>query len=61
MGRTDLPGGNWDTLSDSLVKAMKIIPDDNILHPGHGVDTTMAIEKKQNPFLIPLLKRVNSF
>jgi len=60
VGRTDLPGGNWETLSDSLVKAMKIIPDDNILHPGHGVDTTMAIEKKQNPFLIPLLNRVNS-
>ena len=61
VGRTDLPGGNWDTLCDSLVKAMENISHNYILHPGHGPDTTLEKEIKQNPFLIPLLKRVNSF
>ena len=60
VGRTDLPGGNWDALCDSLVKAMEVIPSDYILHPGHGSSTTLNIEMSQNPFLIPLLNRVNS-
>jgi len=60
IGRTDLPGGDWDTLNNSLVKAMNDIPHDYILHPGHGPDTTLVNEMKQNPFLIPLLNRVNS-
>ena len=60
VGRTDLPGGNWDTLCSSLVKLMKEIPADYILHPGHGPDTTMKTEMSQNPFLFPLLKQVNS-
>ena len=60
VGRTDLPGGNWDTLCSSLVKLMKEIPADYILHPGHGPDTTMKTEMSQNPFLFPLLSQVNS-
>lgn len=60
VGRTDLPGGNWDTLENSLVVAMKNIPHDYILHPGHGPATTLKNEMNQNPFLIPLLNRVNS-
>ena len=61
VGRTDLPGGDWDTLCNSLVKLMSEIPTDYILHPGHGSNTTLNQEMAQNPFLIPLLKRVNSF
>ena len=60
VGRTDLPGGNWDTLCSSLVKLMKEISADYILHPGHGPDTTLKTEMSQNPFLFPLLKQVNS-
>ncbi|MBT5363754.1 MAG: MBL fold metallo-hydrolase [Candidatus Marinimicrobia bacterium] len=60
VGRTDLPGGDWDTLSQSLIKVMNEIPSDYILHPGHGLDTNLKTEMKQNPFLIPLLNRVNS-
>ena len=60
VGRTDLPGGNWDMLSESLIRAMEGIPVDYVLHPGHGPDTTLKIEMLQNPFLIPLLNRVNS-
>ena len=60
VGRTDLPGGNWDMLSKSLIRAMESIPVDYVLHPGHGPDTTLKIEMLQNPFLIPLLNRVNS-
>ena len=60
VGRTDLPGGNWDMLSKSLIRAMESIPVDYVLHPGHGPDTTLKIEMLQNPFLIPLLNQVNS-
>ena len=59
IGRTDLPGGNWETLCDSLVKLMNDLPSDYILHPGHGQITSLSEEMSQNPFLIPLLNKVN--
>ena len=60
IGRTDLPGGNWETLNNSLIRIMQVIPSDFVLHPGHGNDTTLRVEMEQNPFLLPLLNRVNS-
>jgi|TARA_Y100000310_G_scaffold206396_1_gene206822 glyoxylase-like metal-dependent hydrolase (beta-lactamase superfamily II) len=59
VGRTDLPGGNWDTLESSLVHLMNSIPHDRIVHSGHGPITTLADEMKENPFLISLINRVN--
>jgi len=59
IGRTDLPGGNWETLCDSLVKLMNDLPSDYILYPGHGPITSLSEEMSQNPFLIPLLNKVN--
>tara|TARA_A100001234_G_C12536328_1_gene346797 strand:- start:113 stop:763 length:651 start_codon:yes stop_codon:yes gene_type:complete len=59
VGRTDLPGGNWDTLCDSLVSLMNNVPFDYILHPGHGPRTSLSKEISQNQFLIPLLNKVN--
>ncbi len=60
VGRTDLPGGSWDELNASLTRLIKTLPHETIIHSGHGPDTTMAVEKEQNPFLIPLLRHVDS-
>ncbi len=60
VGRTDLPGGNRRTLVNSLVKMMNIIDPDYIVHSGHGPDTTIGREKKENPFLILLHESLNS-
>jgi glyoxylase-like metal-dependent hydrolase (beta-lactamase superfamily II) len=51
IGRTDLPGGNHDTLLDSISRQLWPLPDDTIVYPGHGESTTIGWEKKHNPFL----------
>ncbi len=55
VGRTDLPGGSWETLERSLRRLIKDIPKDLTLHSGHGVDTTLSEEFEHNPFLYPLV------
>ena len=50
IGRTDLPGGDMATLMDSL-KKLTALPDDTLVVPGHGSQTTIAAEKRGNPFL----------
>jgi glyoxylase-like metal-dependent hydrolase (beta-lactamase superfamily II) len=50
IGRTDLPGGNYDHLIDSIHKKLFTLPDDVTVYPGHGPETTIGIEKKTNPF-----------
>ena len=50
VGRTDLPGGDMATLMDSLRK-LTALPDDTLVIPGHGMHTTVAAEKRGNPFL----------
>ena len=50
VGRTDLPGGDMATLMDSLQK-LTALPDDTLVIPGHGMHTTIAAEKRGNPFL----------
>ncbi|MCH7762146.1 MAG: MBL fold metallo-hydrolase [Candidatus Marinimicrobia bacterium] len=54
IGRTDLPGGDWNTLECSLKKMVEQIDPQFIIHSGHGPDTTMGREYKENPFLIRL-------
>ncbi len=51
IGRTDLPGGDMDTLLQSIEKKLFILPDDTIVYPGHGPETSIAFEKLNNPFL----------
>ena len=51
VGRTDLPGGDMATLMDS-VRALKALPDDTEVVPGHGMFTSIGREKASNPFLI---------
>lgn len=50
IGRTDLPGGDHDTLIESIHEKLFILPDDVIVYCGHGPDTTIGFEKKTNPF-----------
>jgi hydroxyacylglutathione hydrolase len=51
IGRTDIPGGNTDTLLKSIQEKLLTLPDDVIVYPGHGEPTTIGYEKEFNPFL----------
>lgn len=51
IGRTDLPGGDHDLLISSIMDKLLVLPVDTIVHPGHGPETTIAEEKKNNPFI----------
>lgn len=51
IGRTDLPGGDYDQLLASLHSQVFPLPGETRLFPGHGPSTTLAIEKRTNPFL----------
>ncbi len=51
IGRTDLPGGNYGTLIRSIQKQLLTLPDDTVVYPGHGYETSIGIEKSENPYL----------
>jgi glyoxylase-like metal-dependent hydrolase (beta-lactamase superfamily II) len=51
IGRTDLPGGDYDTLIASITDQLLTLPDDYKVYPGHGPPTTIGIERETNPFL----------
>lgn len=51
IGRTDLYKGNFDLLIKSIREKLYSLPDDTIIYPGHGPDTTVLHEKKNNPFV----------
>jgi hydroxyacylglutathione hydrolase len=51
IGRTDLPGGNYDTLIASIRNVLFAFGDTAVVHPGHGPDTTIGRERRTNPFL----------
>jgi len=51
VGRTDLPGGDWDTLENSIRAQIFTLPDETRLLPGHGPETTVGDEKQFNPFV----------
>jgi hydroxyacylglutathione hydrolase len=53
VGRTDLPGGNWDTLAESIRKQVFSLPDETRILPGHGGETSVGVEKLANPFVRP--------
>lgn len=52
VGRTDLPGGDYGQLLESIQKNILTLPDDLTVYPGHGGETTVIFEKKNNPYLI---------
>jgi hydroxyacylglutathione hydrolase len=52
IGRTDLPGGDFNVLIASIRDVLFAFGDDAIVHPGHGPDTTIGKERRTNPFLV---------
>jgi glyoxylase-like metal-dependent hydrolase (beta-lactamase superfamily II) len=50
IGRTDLPGGNYETLISSIHRMIFTLPDDVVVYPGHGPETSVGFEKRTNPF-----------
>ena len=51
IGRTDLPTGNFDLLYHNITSKLFTLPDDYVVYPGHGPETTIGYEKQNNPFL----------
>jgi len=51
IGRTDLPGGDHETLLHSIREKLFRLPDGVVVYPGHGEPTTIGFEKRNNPFL----------
>ena len=54
IGRTDLPGGDYPAILDSLSRVCLVLPDDTRVLPGHGPQTTIGAERATNPFLAGL-------
>jgi hydroxyacylglutathione hydrolase len=52
IGRTDLWGGSMKTILDSLRGKLMMLPDETVVHPGHGPLTTIGDERESNPFLV---------
>ena len=55
IGRTDLPGGDWGQMQDSLRRVVLPLPDETVVLPGHGGATTIGRERATNPFLQELV------
>lgn len=51
IGRTDLPGGDHNTLLNAIKTKVYTLPDETVVYPGHGPTTTVGYEKKHNPFV----------
>lgn len=51
IGRTDLPGGNYQTLMESIHQKILVLPSETVIYSGHGAETTIQDEIRHNPFL----------
>jgi glyoxylase-like metal-dependent hydrolase (beta-lactamase superfamily II) len=54
IGRTDMPGGSYEEILESLARIPLQLPDDVVVRPGHGPETTIGRERAMNPFLLEL-------
>ena len=59
IGRTDLPGGSYDTLLENIHRKLLSLPDDTLVYPGHGPATTIGREKTMNPFILDYLEHAD--
>jgi len=55
IGRTDLPGGNYDVLLKAITDVLFAFPDESIVYSGHGPETTIGRERRTNPFVLEYL------
>ena len=55
IGRTDLPGGDYETLMQSITRVLFALGDGSVVHPGHGPDTTIGRERTTNSFVLEYL------
>jgi hydroxyacylglutathione hydrolase len=60
VGRVDIPGGDWETLLNSVRSLLEHFPLETIVYPGHGPATTLGRELQSNPFLAELRAERNS-
>ena len=51
IGRTDMPGGSHEQLLNGIHTKLMVLPDNTVVYPGHGPDTTIGTERQWNPFL----------
>ncbi|WP_423737130.1 MBL fold metallo-hydrolase [Chitinophaga caseinilytica] len=51
VGRSDFPGGNFETLASSIREKLYKLPDETVVYSGHGPETTIGFEKVHNPFV----------
>ena len=56
IGRTDLPGGDYQVLLQSITGVLFPLGDDAVVHPGHGPDTTIGRERQTNPFVLEYVR-----
>jgi hydroxyacylglutathione hydrolase len=52
IGRTDIPGGSYATLMNSIFTKLMVLPDETKVLPGHGPESTIGFERRHNPFLV---------
>jgi hydroxyacylglutathione hydrolase len=52
IGRTDLPGGSYPQIISSIREKLLVLPDETVVYPGHGDETTIGAERAHNPFLV---------
>lgn len=55
IGRTDLPGGDYDVLMKAITEVLFAFPDESIVYSGHGPETTIGRERRSNPFVLEYL------
>jgi hydroxyacylglutathione hydrolase len=60
IGRTDLPGGSYDTLVTSMLEKILPLDDEIVVLPGHGGTTTIGHERRTNPFILQMLESPSS-
>ena len=61
IGRTDLPGGDYDSEIHSIMEKLIFLPGETEIYPGHGPSSTIARERAENPFLEPFNEREEIF
>lgn len=57
IGRTDLPGGDYDVLMGAIEREILTLPDETVLYSGHGPATTVGRERRTNPFVVDWLRQ----